>query len=57
MDDLHGFASERITQLAAARADNSINVDWLIRQLVDALTDLDALEPKRDAALEGREDF
>jgi hypothetical protein len=57
VDDLHGFASERLTQLASARANDTLTPEWLIRQLITALKDLDALEPAVDASLEGREDF
>ena len=57
MDDLRGSASDRIAQLAELVAAESPTTEWLTRQLLAALSELEDLEPIADTAVEGTEDF
>ena len=57
MDDLHGSARERLTQLDAATAAGEVTAEWLERQLRAALLELTELEPVADAEQDRREDY
>ncbi|MBK4348230.1 hypothetical protein [Lacisediminihabitans changchengi] len=57
MDDLRGSATHRIAQLADVLAAETPTSEWLIRQLLAALGELEDLEPIADLEIEGDEDF
>jgi hypothetical protein len=56
MDDLHGSAQERLTQLDAAVA-RGASAEWLEKQLRAALEELADVEPVADAERDRREDY
>ncbi|MGH1550844.1 hypothetical protein ACRAWB_17335 [Leifsonia poae] len=56
MDDLHGSARERLTQLDAAVA-RGASAEWLEKQLRAALEELADVEPVADAERDRREDY
>ena len=56
MDDLHGSARERLTQLDAAVA-RGASAEWLEKQLRAALEELADIEPVADAERDRREDY
>ncbi|MEV8212836.1 hypothetical protein [Leifsonia sp. NPDC077715] len=56
MDDLHGSAQERLTQLDAAIA-RGASAEWLEKQLRAALEELADVEPVADAERDRREDY
>ena len=57
MDELRGSATERIAQLSDILAAGSPSPEWLTRQLLAALSELEELEPAADIEIEGSEDF
>jgi uncharacterized coiled-coil protein SlyX len=57
MDDLHGSAEQRLTQLDAAVGRGDATAEWLERQLRALLQELAEVEPVADAERERREDY
>lgn len=57
MEDLRGSASQRLAQLGEARATGEATEEWLSRQLLTALREIDALEALADADRDRREDY
>lgn len=57
MDDLHGSAAERLTQLDAIEASGEASPEWLTRHLRATLHELADVQPVADAEQDRREDY